>query len=151
MRKMESYTYKRWSKMWRLWTRNKLNTPLDELVTYDNYMTHGHLYYFQYLKNDYDIKRNMWIIKKFLSEEMSNNLDKAYKIYQDNLSDINSKKISDFELEELFMDVDEAYYNDSYEMTKIIMKELSDCTDIKIYNFNERSKVIKKLRSNRKS
>ena len=49
MRKMESYTYKRWNKMWRLWKRNKLDSPLNEVVTYDNYMAHGHLYYFQYL------------------------------------------------------------------------------------------------------
>ena len=151
MRKMENYTYKRWTKMWRLWTHHRLNSPLEELVTYDNYMTHGHLYYFQYLKNDYDIKRNIWIIKKYLSNEMIQNLNKAYQIYQDNLELINNKKLSDLELENLFMEVDEAFYDDSYEMTKIIMKELSDYTDIKIFNFRKRNEVIRKLRSSKKS
>lgn len=151
MRKMENYTYKRWPKMWRLWKRHRLDSPLEELVTYDNYMTHGHLYYFQYLKKDYDIKRNIWIIKKYLSNEMIQNLDKAYQIYQDNLELINDKKLSDFELENLFMEVDEAFYDDSYEMTKIIMKELSDYTDIKIFNFRKKNKVIRKLKSSKKS
>ena len=52
MRKMENLTYKRWKKMWRLWKYHKLDSPLEELVTYDNYMTHGHLCYFQHLKDD---------------------------------------------------------------------------------------------------
>ncbi len=33
MRKMESYTYMRWKKMWRLWKRHKLDSPLEELFT----------------------------------------------------------------------------------------------------------------------
>ena len=58
MRKMENLTYKRWKKMWRLWKYHKLDSPLEELVTYDNYMTHGHLCYFQHLKDDATIKTN---------------------------------------------------------------------------------------------
>jgi len=93
MRKMESYTYKRWNKMWRLWKRNKLDSPLNELVTYDNYMAHGHLYYFQYLRYENEIKRNIWVIKNYLSKEIYDNLLKAYEIYKDNLEIINNKKL----------------------------------------------------------
>lgn len=50
MRKMESYTYKKWNKMWRLQKFHKLHSPLEELVTYDNYMAQGHVYFFNALK-----------------------------------------------------------------------------------------------------
>ena len=78
-----------------------METPLEELVTYDNYMSHGHLEYFQYLKNDLEIKRNMWIIKKFLSQEIYTNLEKAYKIYNDNLELINNNELDEFELKKI--------------------------------------------------
>lgn len=146
MRKMESYTYKRWNKMWRLWKRNKLDSPLNELVTYDNYMAHGHLYYFQYLRYENEIKRNIWVIKNYLSKEIYDNLLKAYEIYKDNLEIINNKKISDFEIEKLFMEVDEKFYEDAYELTKIIMIELSDFTNIKINNFKEKWRIMKKFK-----
>ncbi len=151
MRKMENYTYIKWNKMWRLWKRHKLETPLEELVTYDNYMAHGHLEYFKYLKNDLEIKRNMWIIKKFLSKEIYANLEKAYKLYNDNLSLINNNQLDEFELEKLFMKVDEKFYEDAYEMTKIIMREVSDCPYIKVYNFREKYNVLRKLKSSKKS
>ena len=109
MRKMESYTYRRWNKMWRLWKRNKLDSPLNELVTYDNLL-------------------------------------KAFEIYKDNLEIINNKKISDFEIEKLFMEVDEKFYEDAYELTKIIMIELSDFTSIKINNLKEKWRIMKKLK-----
>ena len=146
MRKMESYTYKRWNKMWRLWKRNKLDSPLNELVTYDNYMEHGHLYYFQYLRYENEIKRNIWVIKNYLSKARYDNLLKAFEIYKDNLEIINNKKISDFEIEKLFMEVDEKFYEDAYELTKIIMIELSDFTSIKINNLKEKWRIMKKLK-----
>lgn len=96
MCKMESYTYKRWNKMWRLWKRNKLDSPLNELVTYDNYMEHGHLYYFQYLRYGNEIKRNIWVIKNYLSKEIYDNLLKAYEIYKDNLEINNNDRIIRF-------------------------------------------------------
>ena len=50
MRKRECLTHKRWNKMWRLWKRRKLDTPLEELVTYYNSMSHGHAFYFKQFK-----------------------------------------------------------------------------------------------------
>ena len=59
---------------------------------------------------------------------------------------INNKKISDFEIEKLFMEVDEKFYEDAYELTKIIMIELSDFTSIKINNLKEKWRIMKKLK-----
>ena len=151
MRKMENLTYKRWKKMWRLWKYHKLDSPLEELVTYDNYMTHGHLCYFQHLKDDATIKRHMFVLKDFLSREFYENLEKAYKIYVDNKSKISSKKVSEFELEEMFMEVDEWYYDDSYEVLKLIMFELQEYCKIKINNLRERRKVLIKFYKNNRN
>ena len=151
MRKMESYTYKKWNKMWRLWKLHRLDTPLEELVTYDNCMTHGHLEFFKTLKNDINIIRYMLVLKKFLSKEVYENLESAYKIYNDNKDIINSGKLDEVELEDMFMEVDEKYYEDTYQLTKIIMEEIAYSSDIKIINFKGRNKVLKKLRSSREN
>ena len=149
MRKMESYTYKKWNKMWRLWKFHKLHSPLEELVTYDNYMAHGHVYFFNALKNEINIKRYMFVLKEFLSKEVYENLETAYKIYVENLSLIKSGQLDDVELENMFMEVDEKYYEDTYELTKIIMQELAYGSHINISNFMKRNKVIKKVRSSK--
>ena len=150
MRKMLSCTYKRWNKMWKLWKCHKLNSPLEELVTYDNYMCEGHYYYFKYLNNDINIRRHMFVLKEFLSKEVYDNLEKAFKLYKENESILRSNKMSSMEIEELFLEVDEFFYDDSYELTKIIMREVSDSPDIEIFNI-EKYKIINKIRSSNKS
>jgi len=147
MRKMESYTYMRWKKMWRLWKRCKLDSPLEELVTYDNYMAHGHYYFFNALKNEINIKRYMFVLKEFLSKDVYENLENAYKIYVENLSIIKSGKLDEVGLENLFMEVDEKYYEDTYELTKIIMQELAYSSDIVIQDFKNKNKLIRRARS----
>lgn len=150
MRKMESYTYMRWKKMWRLWKRHKLDSPLEELVTYDNYMAHGHLCYFEHLKDNSLIERHMLVLKEYIPESFYSNLNKAYMIYKDIQLKREHKEFTDFDLEEIFMEVDEWYYEDSYEILKIIMAELQDYHKIKIHNFFERQKAIRKLKLRKK-
>ena len=151
MRKMESCTYKKWNKMWRLWKLHRLDSPLEELVTYDNYMAHGHLKFFKTLKTDINILRYMFVLKEFLSTEVYENLQSAYKIYNDNKEIIYSGKLDEFELEELFLEVDEKYYEDTYELTKIIMEELAYNSNIRLNNFIERNKVLRKVRSRKEN
>ena len=146
MRKMESYTYMRWKKMWRLWKHHKLDSPLEELVTYDNYMAHGHLCYFEHLKDNSLIERHMLVLKEYIPESFYNNLNKAYMIYKDIQLKSEYKEFTDFDLEEIFMEVDEWYYEDSYEILKIIMTELQGYHKIKIHDFFERQKVIRKVK-----
>ena len=56
--------------------------------------------------------------------------------------------MSSMEIEKLFLEVDEFFYDDSYELTKIIMREVSDSQDIEIFNV-ERYKIINKIRSSK--
>lgn len=151
MRKMESCTYKKWNKMWRLWKLHRLDSPLEELLTYDNCMAHGHLEFFKTLKIDINILRYMFVLKEFLSKEVFENLESAYKIYKDNIEKINSGKLDKLELEDLFIEVDEKYYEDTYELTKIIMEELAYSSNIKLNNFIERNRVLRKIRSSKEN
>ena len=88
-------------------------------------------------------------LKEFLSKELYENLETTYKIYVENLSLIKSGQLDDVELENMFMEVDEKYYEDTYELTKIIMQELAYGSHINICNYIERNKVIKKVRSSK--
>lgn len=88
----------------------------------------------------------MFVLKEFLSKEVYENLETAYKIYVENLSLIISCQLDDVELENMFMEVDEKYYEDTYELTKIIMQELAYGSHINICKFIERNKEIKKVR-----
>ena len=90
----------------------------------------------------------MFILKEFLSKEVYDNLEKAFKLYKDNEAVLRSNKMSSLEIEELFLEVDEFFYDDSYELTKIIMREVSDSPDIEIFNI-ERYKIINKIRSSK--
>lgn len=110
-------------------------------------MAHGHYYFFNALKNEINIKRYMFVLKEFLSKDVYENLENAYKIYVENLSIIKSGKLDEVGLENLFMEVDEKYYEDTYELTKIIMQELAYSSDIVIQDFKNKNKLIRRARS----
>lgn len=129
MKKIENIIYKKWAKMLKLWKRNKLDSPLNELLTYDNYMAHGHLFYFKKVKLD-SLINHLNILKEYLSDMSYNNLINAYKIYINNKINILNNNFTKLELENLFINVDENYYKNGFEVTKIIMNELSFCLKI---------------------
>ena len=117
MRKIESLTLKKWNKMWRLWRKRKLDTPLDELVTYYNAMCHGHAFYFKQFKgNNSEVRRHMWIIKQYIPENHYNNLKEAYELYES----IKDKGLTPFEEENAFLKNDENYFLDDYFLHLII-------------------------------
>ncbi len=124
MRRVEKNNYKKWDKMWLLWKLHRLDSPLDELITYDNCMAHGHYYFFKSLKTDSEIKRHIFVMTDSLPEDYIENLKKAYRIYTDNKIEIDSGKFDIMELEDLFLEVDEFFYRDAYKVLSIIMTEL---------------------------
>lgn len=144
MRKIECLTIKRWNKMWRLWKRRKLDSPLDELVTYYNAMCHGHVFYFNQFKgNNSEIQRHMWIIKQYIPEDHYNNLKEAYELYKS----INIKELTSFEEEETFLKYDEKYFTDDYFLHLIIWDLLTYDPYI-VVPFNERKseRIMQKIK-----
>lgn len=107
MRKIESIIYRRWNKMWRLWRRGKLDSPLDELVTYYNAMSHGHAFYFKQFKgNGLEVLRHMGVIKQYIPEDHYNNIKEAYELF----NSIKDKELTLFEEEKAFLKYDEKYF-----------------------------------------
>ena len=128
MRKIENILYKKFFNLIRLWKRKKLKTPFDELLTYDNYMSHGHLYYFMSFKNNNLIKKHMDILMEFLPNELFKNLEEAYNVYFKYIKDNENKKMNKIEVEKIFMKVDEYYYLHQSEMVQLIFTELCYCS-----------------------
>ena len=147
MRKIESLTHRRWNKMWRLWKKRKLDTPLDELVTYYNSMCHGHAFYFKQFKgNSLEVLRHIWILKQYIPEEHYNNLNEAYELF----NSIKDKELTPYDEEELFLEYDEKYLLDDYFLHLIIWDLLTNNPYI-IEPFNERKalKIIQKIKSSK--
>lgn len=59
------------------------------------------------------------------------------------MSIIKSGELDEVVLENLFMELDEKYYEDTYELTKIIMQELAYSSHINICKFIERNSLNK--------
>lgn len=146
MRKIEYLTHKRWNKMFRLWKRRKLDTPLEELVTYYNSMSHGHAFYFKQFKgNSLEVLRHLWILKEYLPEEHYNNLKEAFELF----STIKDKELTPYE-EETFLKYDEIYFLDNY-FLHLILWDLLTYNPYLIEPFNEKKayRILRKIKSNK--
>lgn len=120
MNKITNSAIKYWEKMWKAWKRNKLGSPLNELVTFCNYAANGFYNYFIHFKNEYVLKYNLFILKQHLPENHYNNLIKAkelYDFYQD------KKSLAKIE-EEVFKQYDEIYFQDVGLIESIIFDKL---------------------------
>ena len=94
--------------MWRLWKRSKLDTPLEELVTYYNSTSYEHAFFFKQFKvNSLEVLRHLWILKEYLPEERYNNLKEAFELF----NTIKDKELTPYE-EETFLKYDEIYFLD---------------------------------------
>ena len=146
MRKIENLTLKKWNKMWRLWRKRKLDTPLDELVTYYNAMCHGHAFYFKQFKgNNSEVRRHMWIIKQYIPEEPYNNLKEAYELYES----IKDKGLTPFEEEKAFLKNDEKYFLDDYFLHLIIWDLLTYYPNVVVpFSIRKPPKTINEIECN---
>lgn len=131
--------------MWNLWRRKKLDTPLDELVTYYNAMCHGHVFYFKQFKGkSLEVLRHMWVLKQYIPEEHYNNLKEAYELFKS----INIKELTSLEEEETFLKYDEKYFMDDYFLHLIIWDLLTYYPHIIVpFNLRKHSKIINKIES----
>ncbi len=73
---------KRWDRMWELWTEEQAESPYAELMTYQSEINNGgHDQYFHNIESTGDLPKEMSALQAILTEELKNNLQKAYQAY----------------------------------------------------------------------
>ena len=104
---------KNWNLMWSSWLSNKLESPLEQLCSYDNEMHRsGHLSFFEAYDSIEKLQRDLDVLYESLPKALSENLKKAYSIYIE-YKDTQQKqvKLTPFQIEGIFLEVDEKYYD----------------------------------------
>ncbi len=106
----------KWNIMWDLWTEEKIESPYQELMTYQSEINNGgHSQYFTNIENCGDIEKEMSTLNQLLSPELRSNLQKAYQAYL-----ILEEK--DEEAEETLEQCDDIYYENEEQITHLLEK-----------------------------
>lgn len=102
----------KWNKIWDLWAEGKAESPYAELMTYQSEINNGgHGQYFFNVENNGDLNEEMTILKTILSEELVDNLHKAYKAHL-----ILEENEDDEKAEEIIEDCDNVFYENEEEI-----------------------------------
>ena len=138
MKKITNYSIKKWNLMWKLWKIGLLDSPLNELATYCNYMANGHYNYLRRFKNDHVFKYNLFILKQYIPAKHIDHLLQAKEIYDSYKTKEEKKYLKEHE-ENIFASYDELYFDEVGFVENIILDKLrnGEYTGIpKIFIFN---------------
>lgn len=73
---------KKWNKMWDLWAEGEIESPYNELMTYQSEVNNGgHDQYFVNTSDNADMGNELSALYEILPEKLKENLQKAYKAY----------------------------------------------------------------------
>ena len=107
---------KKWNKMWELWSEGEADSPYAELMTYQSEINNGgHDQYFFNVGNTGDLQKEMSVLETVLSENLKNNLQKAYKAYL-----ALEEKEDDEKAEEIMEECDDVFYENEEEINHIL-------------------------------
>lgn len=102
----------KWNKIWDLWTEGEAESPYAELMTYQSEINNGgHGQYFFNVENNGDLNEEMTILTTVLSDELVDNLHKAYKAHL-----ILEENEDDEKAEEIIEDCDNVFYENEEEI-----------------------------------
>lgn len=102
----------KWNKIWDLWEEGEAESPYAELMTYQSEINNGgHGQYFLNVENNGDLNEEMAILKTILSDELVDNLHKAYKAHL-----ILEKNEDDEKAEEIIENCDNVFYENEEEI-----------------------------------
>ncbi len=73
---------KQWNKMWDLWANGEIQSPYNELMTYQSEVNNGgHGQYFVNTENTSDLLKEMSGLNSVLSDTLKENLKTAYEAH----------------------------------------------------------------------
>lgn len=109
----------KWNRMWELWTNGEIETPYNELMTYQSEIHNGgHSQYFTLLDDNSDTETEISLLCSILPDILNENVRKAYRAYlilEENETDEVAESIikrcdeTFFENEQMITDILEAY------------------------------------------
>ena len=109
---------RKWNKMWELWVEKQVDSPYEELMTYQSEINNGgHDQYFTNVENTGDLRKEMSALETILSAKLKNNLQKAHKAYL-----ALEEKEDDENTEEIISQCDDVFYANEEEIN-LILKE----------------------------
>ena len=107
----------KWNKIWDMWVEGTAQSPYAELMTYQSEINNGgHTQYFSNVENTGDLQKEMSVLKIALSEELSDNLQKAHQAY---LS-FEESDCDDDKADEIMDKCDDFFYENQDEITSIL-------------------------------
>ena len=102
----------KWNKMWDLWTDGNAESPYAELMTYQSEINNGgHSQYFCNVENNDDLSQVMSALENILSDNLIDNLHKAYKAHL-----ILEENEEDEEAEAIMEQCDNMFYENEEEI-----------------------------------
>ena len=102
----------KWNKMWDLWTGGEAESPYAELMTYQSEINNGgHSQYFCNVENNDDLSQEMSALENILSDNLIDNLHKAYKAHL-----ILEENEEDEEAEAIMEQCDDMFYENEEEI-----------------------------------
>jgi len=104
------------NKLWDLWDDGKIDSPYNELMTYQSEINNGgHDQYFTNVVNTGDLEKEMSALEQILSAKLKSNLKKAYKAYL-----VLEEKENDEKAEESLENCDDIFYDNEKEINAIL-------------------------------
>lgn len=112
----------KWNYMIDLWVDNKLDNPIQHLITYDSEVNNGgHLQFFENCHEE--LPEIIPLIKTYLSKNMAKNLQDAYDLYLNlNPNTYSIDTFVDVAREDHFDKFDNYYYEHDKEVNQVLTK-----------------------------
>lgn len=106
----------KWNKMWELWTEGKIESPIEEMMTYQGEINNGgHSQYFYNTENVKDLQKCLSALYGVLSKELKINLENAYVAYLRLEQDE-----TDEEAENILEECDNVFYDNEQDIIKYL-------------------------------
>lgn len=115
----------KWNRMWDLWAEGEIESPYNELMTYQSEVNNGgHHQYFLNIENNGDVRKDIEALCTILPGVLTDNIQVAFKAY------IELEQDKNIEANEEILENCDAVFWENEEMINSILK--SYCKKIEI-------------------
>lgn len=115
---------KKWNRMWDLWAEGEIESPCNELMTYQSEVNNGgHDQYFVNTSDNADIEKELSALYGILPEILKDNLQRAYDAYLKS-----EENEDDEEVIKILEKCDSTFWDNESEINKFLEKYAENIT-----------------------